>query len=399
MKKAILKILAQNKNNLKEKSMMLASISVMVTAISCGGGDDNPTAQSTEINTNVPPIAWSDVMGGSHISSRGVISFDPQSNILLAGAYDGDPLIDPLPPVTVGIPNGFILKLSNQGKRLFAQDLGFMVATDLNYLAFTKEAILLAGTYLPTGGGDVFYFSLDEEGNQLGVNILDGSTRNDEAGGLAVDPSGNILIGGTIGGGLSESANVTKVDADENVQWSYTSSGRATLANVETDDLGNVYLNQCSFPSSSEAEFIKLDANGNVVWAKSFGLGCGSGLSVVSSNEIYLNYLNGIIRLDGNGDIVWQLHSQSILMSDLDANANGDIGVCGTYGNGGEFGSITLPNPPRGVRPGFIAMLNANGTVRWMTDEVSATDVSVNANGSTAYANISDQQISYGLLE
>lgn len=390
-------MLTINKNNLIKQLVLLMSFSLVVSTFSCGS-DEEPTPQSTEINTNVSPLAWSDTMGGSHISSGGTISFDPQSNIVLAGAYDGDPLIDPLPPVTVGIPNGFILRLSNEGNLLLAQDLGFMVATNLNYLAFTESAILLAGTYLPTGG-DIFYFSLDGMGNQLGVNILDGSSRSDEAGGLAVDPAGNILVGGTVGGGLSESARVTKLGANEDIEWTYTSSGRATLANIDTDRLGNVYLNQCSFPSSSEAEFIKLDADGNIVWAKSFGLGCGSGLSVVSNNEIYINYLNGVIRLDGNGDIVWQIESPTILMSDLDANSNGDIVVCGSYGSEGQFGGITLPNTISGVRAGFIAMLNANGTVRWMTDEISATDVSLNADGSVAYVNFSDQQISYGLLE
>ena len=365
--------------------------------LSCGEDEDNPTPQGTEINTNIPETVWSDVMGGSSTLKRGAISFDDQSNIYLAGVYDGNPQVNDLPSVTVGLPNGYIRKFDEDGEGLFTQDLGFSVANDLHYLAFTEDAILLAGSY--RSSGSVFYFSLDEEGNQLGLNIFDGSGRNDEAGGLAIDPEGNILIGGTFGGGLGEVAEVFKLDAAENEQWSYNSEGRTTLANVETDELGNVYLNQCRFTNSGKTEIVKLDTDGNIIWTKPFDFGCGDGLSVVSSNEIYFNYLTGVMRLDSNGDIIWQIDSQeAAILSDLDANANGDIVISGSYSFGGQFGNIELPRPSLTQNTKFIAMINANGTVRWLTNQIGATDVALNANGSVFYADFAEGQTSFGLL-
>ncbi|GEM_PF-4797739 len=391
--------------------MKLFSIPLLLTGalflISCGSeDDDNPTPTSTDVNTNIPEILWTNSIGTSTVPSTGAISIDAQSNVHLVGDYTGNPTFDPLPQVTVGLPNAFYVQLGKTGEATVIQDLGLSVADRLDYLKLGSNGnVFIAGRYIPDAN-KVFLFRLDGQGGQLGTTIINGSSTNDVPGGLAIDNSGNIIIGGTYrgtinynngdsyGGALLGSSSAVKLNPSQEAQWSYFSPIQAVtrLSNVDVDPIGNVYIYECA----DQLSYLrKLSPDGEEIWTSQSG-SCAIGLKVVSEDEIYLNQQDGVSRINSSGEIVWQLSSSTIL-NDLDANQRGDIVVCGLYFTG-SFGNIELREPATSSSARFIAMINADGSARWVSTDIPATDVAINDNGEIAYANFTDTSIQFGLI-
>jgi hypothetical protein len=151
---------------------------------------------------------------------------------------------------------------------------------------------------------------------------------SDEAKVNWVDASGNNYLGGVFQGtddfdpsagvysGSSNGMNdcfIVKMDAQGNFLWARTfgSTGFDNLTAIETDAVGNVYMTGNFagttdfdpgagvfnlFPTSADVFVLKLDASGNFVWAVNFGSVSNDG-----GNDIHV-YGNGEVLITGSCD-------------------------------------------------------------------------------------------------
>jgi len=225
---------------------------------------------------------------------------------------------------------------------------------------FQGDSIIFGNTTLhnhTNGFADIFLAKYNPSGTLLWAKSFGGNS-NDEGLAISLDPLGNVYLAGLIFN--------------------------------DTIIFGNTTLHAAA--SSFTAFNVKLDANGNVIWAKSSsnGLGMGYGISADSSGNSYLagryysdsitfgtitlhnpstpHDVEFLVKFDSSGNVVWAKQSEGIQSSGYATNVNadlyGNIYVVGYFGSDSiSFGSYTLHN--NGTFNIFLLKYDSTGNVLW----------------------------------
>jgi hypothetical protein len=246
------------------------------------------------------------------------VAVDADGNVYSTGFFIGTRDFDPGPgQYNLASPNyasAFISKLDANGNFVWAQQ----ISGTLNVIAKSLE-VDLSGNIVLTGNfeglvdfdpgpgtfnidagfsSDVFVMKLSGTGDLIWVKPLGQGT----AYALAVDAEGNVISTGVGNGDFDPGAGVatitqgiyfSKLDNNGNFIWAkgITSEGAYPFG-LTSDNLGNVYVgggftstaidadpgpaqfmlaSSNPFANLTDAFIIRLDANGNFVWARSFG--------------------------------------------------------------------------------------------------------------------------------
>lgn len=210
-------------------------------------------------------FAWAKQIGGTMAQFPDAIITDSRQNIYLSGTFDGTCDMDPGPGTDIltctGYDDSFLSKFDGFGNHLWSKRwdtwggcpefLGMAVDTNFNlYLTghfsatcdFDLDSI---GNTTLTGAGiwDIFVLKLDSSGNFLWVKGM-GSADYDVGNSIVVDNTGNAYVTGYFTG------------------------------TVDFNPGAGVF--NLSSSTSASTFILKLDSNGNFVWAKKLG---GSGQS------------------------------------------------------------------------------------------------------------------------
>lgn len=219
------------------------------------------------------------------------------------------------------------------------------------------------------GHFDFFVIKLDPAGNLLWA-ISFGNNRADMSNGVQTDQMGNVYVSGFFSG---------TVDFDPG----------AGVANLSTTD-----------PNSPESFLLKLDTDGNYIWARNFlniniaaidadvngnvyatggftgiaDFDPGPGVNQLTEYS-YTGYATGVqdvfvLKLDASGTFQWarQLGGvKSDLAESIAVDASGNIITTGTFSATADFnpGPGTAPLTSAGFRDVFICKLDPNGNYVW----------------------------------
>jgi hypothetical protein len=310
------------------------------------------------------------------------IALDQNGNILVTGHFFGPTDFDPGTGVTTLTSNGvrdiFVLKLDPNGNFLWAKsmggtgdDTGNAIATDNNGNVYTTGEFNGtvdfdpgAGTSNLTSNGnvDVFIQKLDANGNfQWATNV--GGVNPDRGFGITTDATGNVYTTGLF---------VGTVDFDPG-------AGALNLTSTQLD-----------------AFIQKLDANGNLVWAKSMG---GSSWDVGQSicidangNVLTTGYFSTtadfdpgagvanitatggrdifIQKLDVDGNFIWVKKmggTSDDFGYSIDTDAQGNVYSTGEFSSTADFnpGTATLNLTSSGFSDIYYQKLDENGNFIW----------------------------------
>lgn len=334
-------------------------------------------------------IIWVKALGGSSfvdISSGLAVVTDSSENVFSAGYFSGTVDFDPGAGSFDLTANGdrdiFVLKLDSDGNFVWARamggtgdDLGLDIAVDASggvyttgYFSDTVDFDPGLGTLDLTSAGlnDMFVQKLDSSGNLAWVRSIGGPVF-DEGDALALDGFGNIYVTGGFGG---------TVDFD---------SGPGTFTLVGT----------------SAAYVLKLDSAGNFVWANAINDAFGDGLALDSAGNVCtVGYYSGttdfdpgaqlveltsagggdiyIRKLDAAGNLLW---ARSVggagldLAEDVAIDAYGSVYITGNFGGTVDFdpgdGSQVIVGS--GSDDTFLLKLNAGGEFVWAESTGGAT--------------------------
>ncbi|MES2933900.1 MAG: InlB B-repeat-containing protein [Pseudomonadota bacterium] len=223
-------------------------------------------AFAIKLDANSGNISWVKNFGGSSATARAhAVAVDGSGNVVLAGLFFNGNLTTPA-LTKFGDFDAFVIKLDANGNTSWSRNYG---GSDVSYMIAEAVAIdgagnvVLGGTtysslttpLLPIiGDGDAFVIKLNSTGTTLWAKSFGGSGAYASAKAIAVDGSGNIVLGGSVQGASLTTPALTTIGA-------------------------------------ADAFAIKLDANGATKWASNFG---GSGA---------LAHANAI-AVDGSGNLV-----------------------------------------------------------------------------------------------
>ncbi len=269
-----------------------------------------------------PTIEWLNTMGSMDSERAYALTTDNQNDVIVTGNFhntvDFDPGTGELNLTSNGNEDIFIQKLDSDGNLIWAKqiggsnnDSGVSVATDPN------DNIYVTGWFSTTvdfdpgpnnfdmtslGSWDIFILKLDSDGNFVWVKQL-GSTTLDYAAGLVLDSADNIYLTGMFKKTIdfdpgfngfnmtpdSWDVFVLKLDVDGNFQWAQKFGGASydKARGIAIDPNDNIYIGgqfkqTVDFDNSNavheltsiglyDAFVLKLDPDGNYIWAKQFG--------------------------------------------------------------------------------------------------------------------------------
>jgi hypothetical protein len=239
-----------------------------------------------------------------------------------------------------------------------------------------------------------------------------GSALDDEAFGLAIDPSGDVLIGAYFQGtvdvgcgpltspGPGEGALLWKASPSGACIWSRVFGQNAAVRGIGSDGAGNVYVTSfftdvIDFPGVTltsaglyDSYLAKFDANGVFQWARHFA-GAQNQLADwlavdAAGNVVVTGYFNGafdmgggtlafaggldvfVAKFDTNGNHLWSQRygdGSAQIAYGVALDPSGNVLLTGGMGGSTNFGGSTLVSA--GLNDVFVVKLSPSGAHLW----------------------------------
>ena len=335
------------------------------------------------ISVNAQTFEWAKGMGGTSYDKGKSIDVDDSGNIYTTGSFSDTVDFDPNAGTATFISNGmediFIQKVDASGNLLWNKIMGGY-STDLGESIKVDGAgnILITGTFRNTvdfdpnagttnltaaGSHDIFIQKLDSAGNLIWVKSVGGSDL-DQVYSITNDVYNNIYITGSFRGisdfdpgtgttNLTSNGNhdtfIMKLDVNGNLVWAKSIGGNDNDIgySIQPDAMGNLYV------SGSYAVTVDFDP--------------GSGTSNLTSNGGYDVY---VMKLDASGNLIWAKSvggTNNEFSTAIATDGAGNIFVSGYYGSVADFdpGVDTFNLNTNGNKDIFILKLTANGNFAW----------------------------------
>ncbi|MDB4324327.1 T9SS type A sorting domain-containing protein [Crocinitomicaceae bacterium] len=413
---------------------------------------------------------WVKTIGLANYTTAGyTIDIDSQNNLIVGGAFWLTTDIDPGSGVFNVTSNGgndqCVIKLDSNGNFIWGTSFGGPDIDNAYDLKLSNnDDIYMTGHFLGTvdfdpgpgvynltsnGGADIYVMKLNNNGDLLWVKTM-GESMVDSGLRLSIGSSGSIYVTGNFastvdfdpGTGVFNvtalgpiDAFILKLDSNGNFIWvkSFGGSGVCQGLGITTDALENVIATgdfdvtvdfdpgastyNLSSSGSRDAYTVKLDVNGNFLWAKSYGgmladyghtitsdatgniYTAGTFRDTVDFNPgtgVYKLYasLTGMFvqKLDPNGNFVgtFQIGGNSFgRIDDIKVNGTDIIHFCGSFTDTVDFdpGSAVVNLHSNGGTDNFIIKLNQQCTPSQSTDMLISCDSLQWIDGITYYAN------------
>ncbi|NJM57949.1 MAG: type I secretion C-terminal target domain-containing protein [Synechococcales cyanobacterium RU_4_20] len=399
-------------------------------------------------------LLWVKQFGGSQRDLGWDIKLDRQGNILHTGSFDATADFDPS-------AGNLDLSVPNFSEQSAARRSGYLSKLDAagNVLWATQIA---SGLDNPTRiGGNVSNSRIaTDSSNNVYMSGWFQSNRKTDFNWLINQGADGASVLGNNNTGVTNAAFVAKYSPTGEFLWVKQLGGnRNTQANsITADAAGNTYtignfratedfdpatgVANLTSPSNTDADVFltKLDANGNLIWAKQLGgVGSDEGNEVVidgqgnifiTGNFTGTNFRHDpnnpsqtysapdgrkdifVSKLNGNGELIW---SKQIGGAENQDGLSLEVDEAGAVYLSGEFRGTVDFDPGAGIAQlsspsaisSFIAKLDAQGNFVWTAPlngtsaTLSLSDISVNSSGTqiagTGYFSSADADLDLGV--
>jgi hypothetical protein len=364
------------------------SITFGAITLTSGGSGNDIYIVKYDANGNV---LWAKRAGGAGGDRGTGITTDASGNVYVTGYYGS---LSTASSITFGTTvlsttgsgwDMFIAKYDAAGNVLWAKDAGIGIGNDEGHSIstdasgnvyvggfFSSDSISFGATTLVCVGNiDVFTAKYDAMGNVIWAKGA-GSVGQDNITSINTDASGNTFVTGYYG------------YSSNNIATSIT-FGATTLMNLDTTS------------THTDIFIVKYDASGNVVWAQGaggttgvYGYGITSDItgniyvtgiftsSVIFGNTTLTNINSSyadmfLVKLNAAGNVTWAKREGGIFGEEaygIATDASGKVYVTGSYqGPSITFGNDTLTNSDStGARKDlYVVKYDASGNLEWAT--------------------------------
>lgn len=285
---------------------------------------------------------------------------DDSGNIYLTGSFTDSISFGEFKLSSSGDQDVYLAKLNPDGIAIWAKnfggngaDEGTALVKDQNnniYLGGSFENIITIGnsTLTSSGSRDVFITKLSDNGTVV-WSKKGGGLYYDSLHDISLDSDSNIIITGnflehmTIGNVNLTSAGsydffVSKINPEGNVMWakSYGGQGEDLAKSLILDEQNNIYLTgyiggQTTFGNDtytvkgiSDIFILKINPSGNVIWSKQIGGTAydeGTKIIIDKNNQIFIAGYFAISATFGN-QLLISAGLQDVFISKLDTDGN-----------------------------------------------------------------------------
>jgi hypothetical protein len=234
--------------------------------------------------------------------------------------------------------------------------------------SFTGSLDAGGATLFCQGASDLFLVDLDATGKHVWSKSFPNPSGESTAGPIAVDGQGNIILSaafiGSVGFGIADldagiwlsgpsQLALVKVDANGNVLWAQAHGSDAFPDSLALDAKGNIFVTAETGPQGTVAKF---DAMGNHVWSQHFMSPFGL-VAVDASGEpvVAQGFTSGTVvvqKLDTQGGSLWTQSfapsdgtytgSSGFVVSGVAALPNGTITITGALKGAGISGAADI---------------------------------------------------------
>jgi hypothetical protein len=233
---------------------------------------------------------WTEQFGDWDHDYANAVGVDASGNVYVAGGVTVDHSVNAFGPAQVSL-DAYLWKFASDGTFVWSQELGttlddaaYGVAVDGNgdlyVVGYTSGALVGSSE----GKKDGFLWKFNAGGAALWAEQF-GTSRDDDALGVAVDASGNVYVAGTTGGELAREslggvdAYVRSYDSNGKHRWiqQFGTSSDDYAYGVAVDGTDRVYVaggttEDLAGPNGVSDAYLRLyDSRGYHQWTQQFG--------------------------------------------------------------------------------------------------------------------------------
>jgi hypothetical protein len=372
---------------------------------------------------------WQTAFGGLGIDAPRGVAVGPDGSVYVCGYFDGT--IDFGGTIgtkkSAGGSDAFVVKLSPDGKLVWAQTWGDLRDDAANAIAVRGDKIVVVGNFLDSikvgeftkssvGSDDAFVVELDTNGGVLWAWNM-GGIDSDGANAVAAAPDGGWVIGGSFSASIDvgsahlkshgrTDAFLAKLAATGDLEWvkGYGGIYDDTVMHVATDANGNAYIQghfkdtvsfggaplKAAGGSDNDVVLAKYDTNGDHVWSQRYGNAfndTAGGLAVdpaghitmVGSFDKSVSFGKDdehtslgesdayIVRLNPDGKLEWAKTfgaEREDIAWGVACDASGNTITTGWFQSSVDFGKGAVTS--KGNKDVFALKLDPKGTVVWV---------------------------------
>ncbi|MBD2705868.1 hypothetical protein IC229_35045 [Spirosoma sp. BT702] len=399
--------------------------------------------------TQAQYFGWAKHMGGTDNDIGRSVALDAAGNVYTTGYFKQTVDFDPGPTqvnlTSAGETDIFLCKFDPAGNLLWAKAIGSTNNDLSNGVAVDGAGhVYITGYFLGTvdfdpgpgqttltsvGNADLFVSKFDGSGNLLWAKAM-GGDGGEIGNAITVDGVGNVYTTGFFFGtadfdpgpasypltsvGGQYDIFISKLDASGGFQWAKVMGGSQDDfgTSVTVDGSGSVYTTgnfadiadfdpgpgEINLTSAGNADLFlsKLDATGNLVWAKSLGgVGEDAGLSVTvdGSGNVYMTgdfrgtvdfdpgagqlsltsigYIDQFVgKFDGSGNLLWAKSvggTLSVIGRAIHVDAAGSVYTTGNFSGTADFDpGLGVTNlSTAGLDDIFVSKFDPAGNLLW----------------------------------
>jgi hypothetical protein len=299
----------------------------------------------------------------------------------------------------------FLIKTDANGNVIWAKTYGGTGDDRVYSVQQTSDGgYIVAGSTYSFGAGyrDFFLIKTDANGNIIWAKTYGGSS-DEHASSVQQTSDGGYIVSGYTWSFSAGNWDIflIKTDANGNIIWAKTYGGTSddlAYSVQQTSDGGYIVAGRTnSFGAGGDIFLIKTDANGNIIWAKTYGGTSGERASSVQQTSeggyILAGYTGSfgaglsdvfLVKTDANGNIIWAKTYGGTGWDEASSvqqtSDGGYIVAGGTASFGGGWYDIFLIKTDANGNIGSCSIVqNANPTVNTVSPTVTTPSPSVSS--------------------
>ncbi len=293
--------------------ILLLTISIILTATISVIENSSPKITGTSVSVLPANVIWE--------KNYGVVGDDDRAyNVLAVG--DSYLVVGSSESNKTGVTVGWALMLDQDGNVIWNQTFLEGSGTELRVALNLTDGFLLVGNeFLPSGDENGYVAKINSQGALMWQTPIVGGEDVNKLFSAIATSDGFVLFGLTYSNANEESqAWVVKLDANGNVVWNKT-YGNATYTAATAGALapdGNYMVAGYTNSRGDNYDFLlmQIDPNGNMIWNKTYGqTGSQEASAMTKAPDGYVivgdtqspdgNIHAWVVKVDWNGTMLW----------------------------------------------------------------------------------------------